>query len=219
MSRGALILFEGVDRCGKTTQAKKLVDALSAGGSQAVLMRFPDRETTIGKMINAYLKNSTELDDRAVHLLFAANRWEKLNDILSALRSGKHVVMDRYAFSGVAFSSAKPGMDLEWCKQPDAGLPLPDAVVWMELPVEAAAERGGFGGERYEKEDFQAKVRMQFSELREQCNVAAPGVWRDCNAAGTIDEVHERVLSTVSGALTRAAAGEALRRLWDGALL
>ena len=39
--RGAFILFEGVDRCGKTTQARKLADALNAAGQPAVFMRFP----------------------------------------------------------------------------------------------------------------------------------------------------------------------------------
>jgi dTMP kinase len=75
--RGAFILFEGVDRCGKTTQAKRLVERLNASGRPAVFMNFPDRSTTIGKQINAYLANTEELDDRAVHLLFSANRWEK----------------------------------------------------------------------------------------------------------------------------------------------
>jgi thymidylate kinase len=39
--RGAFILFEGVDRCGKTTQAKRLVEALNAAGQPATFMRFP----------------------------------------------------------------------------------------------------------------------------------------------------------------------------------
>lgn len=41
--------------------------------------------------------------------------------ILDALRAGTHVVVDRYAHSGVCFSSAKPGLDFEWCKKPDEG--------------------------------------------------------------------------------------------------
>lgn len=77
MPRGAFILFEGVDRCGKTTQAKRLVERLNALGRAAVFMNFPDRGTAIGKQINAYLSQAEELDDRAVHLLFSANRWEK----------------------------------------------------------------------------------------------------------------------------------------------
>ena len=77
MKRGAFILFEGVDRCGKTTQAKRLVETLSAAGQPTVFMRFPDRDTAIGSQIDAYLRNASDLDDHAVHLLFSANRWEK----------------------------------------------------------------------------------------------------------------------------------------------
>mmetsp|Transcript_22908 Transcript_22908/g.38369 ORF Transcript_22908/g.38369 Transcript_22908/m.38369 type:complete len:98 (+) Transcript_22908:130-423(+) len=76
--RGAFILFEGIDRCGKTTQSKMLTETLLKQGIKAEHMRFPDRTTEIGKMINAYLTNSVDTDDKAIHLLFAANRWEKM---------------------------------------------------------------------------------------------------------------------------------------------
>jgi len=52
------------------------VDALVGASVPTIHMRFPDRTTAIGKIINAYLSMSTNLDDRATHLLFAANRWE-----------------------------------------------------------------------------------------------------------------------------------------------
>lgn len=42
------------------------------------LWRFPDRETPTGSLIKAYLANAESLDDRAVHLLYSANRWEKM---------------------------------------------------------------------------------------------------------------------------------------------
>ncbi|XP_061540037.1 thymidylate kinase isoform X1 [Phycodurus eques] len=74
--RGALIVLEGVDKAGKTTQCKKLVQALQQSGHPAEMMRFPDRSTTIGKLISAYLEKKSELEDHTVHLLFSANRWE-----------------------------------------------------------------------------------------------------------------------------------------------
>ena len=76
-SRGAFVVFEGVDRCGKSSQTKQLVEALNARGIAAELWCYPDRTTDIGKMINAYLTNNADLSDAAVHLLFSANRWEK----------------------------------------------------------------------------------------------------------------------------------------------
>lgn len=72
--RGAFILFEGVDRCGKTTQCGKLVEALQARGLSAELWNFPDRTTHIGRVIDNYLKGSIETDDAAIHLLFSVNR-------------------------------------------------------------------------------------------------------------------------------------------------
>jgi len=75
--RGALIVLEGTDRSGKSTQVARLVASLNARGVRAEAWRFPDRTTTVGRLIDAYLQSSVELDDGAVHLLFSANRWEK----------------------------------------------------------------------------------------------------------------------------------------------
>lgn len=49
-------------------------------------------------------------------------------------------------------------MDVSWCKAPDAGLPAPDLVIYLNVSNEVAAARAGFGGERYERSDFQDKV-------------------------------------------------------------
>lgn len=107
--RGAFVLLEGVDRCGKTTQCKSLVDRLISAGIAATLMRFPDRTTSTGIIINDYLTQSTTnaLDDHAIHLLFSANRWESAATIVDHLRNGTTVVCDRYVYSGVAFSASK----------------------------------------------------------------------------------------------------------------
>ena len=66
-----------------------------------------DRTTEIGKMINSYLQNGKEVDDHAIHLLFSANRWEQSAEILDSLNNGITLVVDRYAYSGAAFSGAK----------------------------------------------------------------------------------------------------------------
>jgi dTMP kinase len=239
-ARGAFILFEGVDRCGKTTQAQRLVATLCASNQPAVFMRFPDRDTAIGGQIDAYLKGAAEVDDRAIHLLFSANRWEKRcvrfrrapfsralrpnppsfssrarpsAALLRTLRAGTHVVMDRYAFSGVAFSSAKPGLDVDWCAAPDEGLPAPDVVLFMDLPTEAAAARGGFGGERYENAAFQVAVRAAFSRLQERVGGAL--LWRNVDASGSRDDVAARVEAAALPVVETAKGGALeLRALW-----
>ncbi|XP_026971837.1 thymidylate kinase isoform X6 [Sagmatias obliquidens] len=139
--RGALIVLEGVDRAGKSTQSRKLVDALCAAGHCAELLRFPERSTEIGKLLSSYLEKKSEVEDHSVHLLFSANRWEHVPLIKEKLSQGITLVVDRYAFSGVAFTSAK------------------------ELQLAEAAARGEFGRERYESSPFQQRALQCFQQL------------------------------------------------------
>ena len=143
--------------------------------------------------------------------------------LLEALESGKNVVMDRYAFSGVAFSSAKPGMSVEWCAEPDAGLPMPDVLLFMELSPERAATRGGFGEERYENPAFQAAVRGAFAALQQRMAGVVgggEGWWCNVDAWGSVEEVGGRVEAAVAPILKAVASGPVpLRALWDGKVL
>ncbi|GMQ10003.1 hypothetical protein CsSME_00053182 [Camellia sinensis var. sinensis] len=134
-SRGALIVLEGLDRSGKTLQSRKLISYLEGLSYSVESWRFPDRNTGVGQMISSYLANKSELDDHAIHLLFSANRWEKRSLMENKLRSGTTLIVDRYSFSGVAFSSAK-GLDIEWCKAPEMGLLAPDLVLYLDIPPE-----------------------------------------------------------------------------------
>jgi len=134
--------------------------------------------------------------------------------IESTLASGKHIVCDRYAFSGVAFSGAKDGLDVEWCAAPDRGLPAPDLVVYLDLAIEAAMERGAFGEERYEKEGFQRKVQTNFRALMaREAGESGATPWHVVDAAQSMDavtaEIHSRALEAVE-----AAKHEPLRKLW-----
>ncbi|KAK3557441.1 hypothetical protein QTP70_026620 [Hemibagrus guttatus] len=117
--RGALIVLEGVDKAGKTTQCRKLVHALQQNGRAAEMMRFPDRTTHIGQLIGSYLEKKNNLEDHTVHLLFSANRWELVPLMKKKLEQGITLVVDRYAFSGVAFTSAKPQPNAESLEQSD----------------------------------------------------------------------------------------------------
>jgi dTMP kinase len=114
-ARGAFIVVEGMDRCGKTTQCARLVQRLIQAGVAAISLRFPNRSSLTGQLINSYLSsNATSSSDAAVvisdeviHLLFSANRWESAPIICQHLEAGTTIICDRYAYSGVAFSSAK----------------------------------------------------------------------------------------------------------------
>lgn len=182
-------MLEGVDKAGKTTQCKKLVRALQQSGRPAEMMRFPDRTTQIGQLISSYLEKKNNLEDHTVHLLFSANRWELVPLMKKKLEQGITLVVDRYAFSGVAFTSAKPDFSLEWCKHPDVGLPKPDLVMFLQLNPSVAAERGEFGTERYETSTFQRTVQQRFEQLMKDPSVN----WKVIDAARSIDIVHSDI--------------------------
>ncbi|KAG8748396.1 Thymidylate kinase [Ceratobasidium sp. 414] len=156
----------GLDRSGKSTQCGQLMARVEATGKPVKTIKFPDRTTAIGKMINAYLQSESEVDDQTIHLLFSANRWEQALNIKSLLAGGTTIICDRYAYSGLAFSVAKnTGLSYEWCLNPDIGLPAPDIVFFLDVAPEVARKRGGFGEERYEKEELQANVRRVFKQI------------------------------------------------------
>lgn len=206
--RGAFIVFEGVDRTGKSTQCQMLAKHLANTQVPVSQWNFPDRSTTIGSMLNSYLKSNQDLDDHAVHLLFSANRWEKRAELVQQLGAGVTIVCDRYAFSGAAYSAAKgkPGMGLPWCAAADAGLPAPDLVIY--LSGQAAQAREGFGQERYEVPEMQQQVAARFQEMQ------GPS-WLCIDADQSISAVHQQVVKAATAALQHCAAGGVpLRELW-----
>tara|TARA_B110000208_G_C11565883_1_gene357104 strand:+ start:36 stop:707 length:672 start_codon:yes stop_codon:yes gene_type:complete len=215
--RGAFIVLEGGDRCGKSTHSRSLVARLRGEGAAVERMHFPDRSTRIGATIDAYLTGGCELDDAAVHLLFASNRWEARETLLGHLAAGTSVVCDRYAFSGVAFSAAKPraALSVEWCKAADAGLPAPDLIVCLDLDVADAASRQSFGEERYERETMQQRVRDVF---RTEFEPTVPG-WHTLDAARPMEDVHADVYGLAAAEVDRQrcdATATALGALWEG---
>ncbi|KAF2665458.1 thymidylate kinase [Microthyrium microscopicum] len=164
--RGIFIVIEGLDKAGKSTQCARLVANIRDKLNKPVVqMRFPDRTTPTGKMINDYLKGDTEVDDHTIHLLFSANRWEAAPRIRELLLNGTSVVVDRYYWSGIVYSLAKERDDLtfKWARGCDIGLPMPDRCFFLDLDPTLARQRGGgYGEERYEKEAVQLKVREKF---------------------------------------------------------
>jgi len=214
--RGGFIVIEGLDRSGKSTQTSLLYDRLKLeyGTSQPGsfhLLKFPDRTTAIGQMIDSYLRSQSDLDDRAIHLLFSANRWELASTITTLLNAGTTVVADRYAFSGVAFSASK-GLSYEWCRAPDIGLPAPDLTIFLDIEPETARERGGFGEELYEKEEMQRHVREMFKRIEKES-----GRWEVVDAGRQKEAVHQDILGLIEP--LKDGVDSPVKRLWEEHLL
>lgn len=128
-----------------------------------------------------------------IHLLFSANRWESKAEIERKLNEGTTLIVDRYSFSGVAFSAAKqkPNMNVDWCFHPEVGLPKPDRVFFLSVSQDVAEKRGGYGQERYEKKEFQRIVADEFQKI---INKQLGGVeWTVIDANKEMDEVTKAI--------------------------
>ena len=196
--RGLFVTFEGIDRSGKTTQASMLCGALAAA---AVGVREPGG-TPAGEQIRATLKDtSVALAPETEALLFAAARAELVASvILPSLAAGQVVVSDRFLDSSLAYQGGARGLGIEDVRTVNAfatrGL-RPDLTFLLELPVAAAAARGG---ETDRFEDEGAALQEAVVEAYEHLLEADPGRWRRLDASRPPEEIHREVLEIVRGA-------------------
>ncbi|KAG6649796.1 hypothetical protein CIPAW_07G235500 [Carya illinoinensis] len=195
-SRGALIVLEGLDRSGKTSQSSNLLKYLEGLGHSAELWRFPDRSTDVGQMISSYLTNKSQLDDHTVHILFSANRWEKRSLMETKLKSGTTLIVDRYSFFWGGFLA------------PEDGLLAPDLVLYLDIQPEKAAERAGYGGERYEQLEFQRKVARCYEVLRDAS-------WKIIDACQPMEDIEKQLQEIVLDCVTICQKGKPLSNLWS----
>lgn len=203
--RGILVAFEGLDKSGKTTQANLLTENLLMNNFPTEMWRYPNRTTEIGKLINSYLNKQIELDDHAIHLLFSANRWETVNQMKEKLNDGINIILDRYVYSGVAYTQAKNStvFDVEWCKQCDKGLPKPDYVFFLNRnEIVNGCE------ERYESTEFQKKVYENFLKiLKNEQNVTFL-------KESSIETVHKSIFNRIQSSMFQVQTHK-LETIWN----
>ncbi|KAL0109328.1 hypothetical protein PUN28_014424 [Cardiocondyla obscurior] len=185
--RGALIVLEGCDRAGKSTQVKMLIKALNDLRIPAKTGAFPNRKTHIGAIINSFLSKEINMPPEAVHLLFSANRWECKEDMEKTLQSGTTLVIDRYAASGAVYTAANTGRSLTWCQAPDLGLPKPDCVMLLKVSKGHQEQRSDWGKERFEHNEFQQQVNANYEKLKDN-------TWIVINADQDELTVHKEIL-------------------------
>jgi dTMP kinase len=141
--------------------------------------------------------------------------------IESLLDSGTTVICDRYAFSGIAFSASKAliqksssavsPLTYEWCRAPDVSLPAPDLTIFLDIsPEQAAEQREGYGEERYEKLEMQARVREVFGRIGKEIGAEK---WVTVDAGRTREEVAEDIWEKVSP--LAEGMDEPLSMLWS----
>jgi dTMP kinase len=138
--KGVFICVEGLDGCGKTTQAKLLVEKLTKSHN-AVYTAEPS-SGKIGTFIRkGVLYSGKRSSCIAEALLFAADRVEHVeNEILPSLRQGRLVVSDRYIYSSLAYQGAA-GLSLDWIQKINEHALRPDLAVFMDVDPRAVMHR------------------------------------------------------------------------------
>jgi dTMP kinase len=196
---GRFLVLDGVDGCGKTTQAERLVRALEReSGRRPLHLREPG-STPVGEKLRAILLGRDGALSPAVEvLLFAAARRAMLDErVAPALAAGSDVVCERFHPSTFAYQAVAGGVDEELVLELLArwsGSPAPDLVIVLDLDAEEAARRRGAPGDRIEDKGlaFQRRVAEGYRRY-------ARG--RDgtllVDARGSADEVERRILSAV----------------------
>jgi dTMP kinase len=204
---GLFVTIEGIDRSGKTTQARLLCEAL---GDMALPVREPGG-TAVGERVRDLVKDPDVLmGPEAEALLFAAARAELVARVIRpALARGRVVVSDRFLDSSLAYQGAARRMGVEEVARINrwaTGGLTPDLTFLLEVdPAEAAGRSGG--DDRFEREGrpLQERVRAAYERLAE----SQPGRWRRVEASRNVDEVHAELTEITRSAL--AAAGSTSR--------
>jgi dTMP kinase len=165
--RGVFVCIEGLDGCGKTTQAKLLVGGLKRD-YDAVYTAEPSK----GKIGEFIKKHYLHTDKRGLivveALLFAADRFEHLkSEVLPRLDEGKVVVSDRYVYSSLAYQGAA-GLDLKWIEQINEHAIRPGLALFVDVEPEIVIRRLKRKKSVMESLENQRKVRKIYLEFVEK---------------------------------------------------
>jgi dTMP kinase len=195
--RGRLIALEGVDGCGKSTQAVLLAGAIGA------LSTAEPGATPLGATLRTLLLDPDlpPVSERAEALLVAADRAQHVVEVVQpALDAGRWVVSERFSGSTLAYQGYGRGLDLEelrrlvlWAAQ---GI-TPDLTVLLDVPSALARGRLDPGrADRLERLDasFHERVRTGYLALAEE----ESDTWVVVDGSGSVDVVAERLLTVVA---------------------
>lgn len=191
MSRGRLIVFEGGEGTGKSTQAQLLANDLDA-----LLTRQPGG-TDLGRQIREIVLSSDDngLTDRAEALLMAADRAHHVETVIEpALAAGRDVVCDRFIGSTVAYQGYGRGLDVDMVRAISgwaAGGLWPDVTILLTVPQQVADARRGATSDRIEAAGaaFHQRVLDGFLAQADDDD----DNWITVDGSGSIEEVRDLV--------------------------
>jgi dTMP kinase len=189
--RGKIIVLEGTDKSGKTSQSRMLAEALKASGKVCVILDFPDYTTPIGMEIKAFLERKRDYYTPEVkHLLFSANRWEKKKEIESMLENGTIVIMNRYWQSNLVYGVANR-MDANWLIRLDRGLPKENIVLMILVKPTISARRAEM------QDAFESDRQLAVKAYENYLKFAKQFRWRIIDGSKSKEQVHQEIIKII----------------------
>jgi len=190
LRRGKIIVIEGIDKAGKTTQANLLLKKLK--GKKYVKFDFPDYSTPVGIEIKQFLDGKRDYSDEVKMMLLSANRWEKKSEIESIIGKGTTIIMNRYYQSNLAYGISK-GLKLKWLLALDEGLPKADLVVVIDIKTNTLVKRSRNDiTDTFEQDlDLIRNVRRNYKMLANKFN------WHIIDGEDTVNIVNVQVVELV----------------------
>lgn len=200
---GFLIVFEGIDGAGKTTQVELLKQKLKALGFDVVAFKEPtnSKHSTIFK--NMALHDNLYFRDpqKESNFFIEDRKIDVKKNITPSLKKGKIVVMDRYYYSNMAYQGAL-GLNPEIIKEENEKIaPIPDVVFILdispEIGIRRIIEKRGGKTNNYERDDYLKKVRSIFSNMTEYTNVKLINGDSNRTAKDVEDDIFNEVEKTL----------------------
>ncbi|MDP7273804.1 MAG: dTMP kinase [Candidatus Marinimicrobia bacterium] len=177
LNNAKFISFEGIDGCGKSTQARLLLDHMNNTGVETILVREPGG-TNISESIREILlhSSSSQMGDRTESLLMTASRAQLTQEVIVPnIDQGKFVIADRYSDSTLAYQGGGRNLDIEWLIELNNYATftlLPDITFFVDIRPEEALRRKDSDKDRIEGEgiELQTRVRKTYQILAERFN-------------------------------------------------
>lgn len=201
MKRGIFISLEGIDGCGKSTQAKEISNFLSCNGIQNIITREPGGTKISESIRDVLLNNKNQNMSKYTEVwLFMAARSQIIYEVIEPnLKNGIWIICDRFLDSTVAYQSFGRGIDINFINKINKmtiGNTYPNITFLFDLDLEESlrrATKGGISGDRIEseKKEFFEKVIKGYNYIVEH-NVNRV---REININGlNSDSVYEKLL-------------------------
>lgn len=182
-----IIAIEGIDQSGKKTQTKLLAQSLRNRGYKVGTVSFPVYRSPSGHQIRAYLDGKYRLPFPGVCILYSLNRWEHLDLLAKQMAESHFLAANRYTPSGLAYGMAG-GLKVRWLKSLDEGLPQPNKVIVLDVPIDASFARKRRGRDVHEASaTYLHKVRESYLKL------ASRHHWCVVDGTDSMREVQERI--------------------------